>query len=265
MPQDFLPADDTGVVQIQVQAANGTSYERMVEYGKQVADIVNADPNTKGAMFQVNSSGAGSNSAQVRSDAEAAQGPQAVGRADRAGSAPQGIGHHGHQRVRDEPAGAADRRPQLALELSVHAPGRRPRPAPARRDGARGRAQDDAGLHRREQRLRQGRAVARGRNRPRPRRGARRRGLGHRGRDGLFVRRPDDHADLRVERPVPGDSRAPARAAAQRGRAQDAVSHFELGHARAAVVGDQVANEHDPAHRESLGLGAGSDDLVRSR
>ncbi len=26
MPQDFLPADDTGVVQIQLQAANGTSY-----------------------------------------------------------------------------------------------------------------------------------------------------------------------------------------------------------------------------------------------
>jgi HAE1 family hydrophobic/amphiphilic exporter-1 len=66
MPQDFLPADDTGVVQIAVQAANGTSFERMVEYGKKVADIVNADPSTKGAMFQVSSSGAGSNGAQVR-------------------------------------------------------------------------------------------------------------------------------------------------------------------------------------------------------
>ena len=66
MPQDFLPADDTGVVQISVQGANGTSFERMVAYGKQVADIVNADPSTKGAMFQVGSSGAGSNGAQVR-------------------------------------------------------------------------------------------------------------------------------------------------------------------------------------------------------
>ena len=66
MPQDFLPADDTGVVQISVQGANGTSFERMVGYGKQVADIVNADPSTKGAMFQVGSSGAGSNGAQVR-------------------------------------------------------------------------------------------------------------------------------------------------------------------------------------------------------
>jgi hydrophobe/amphiphile efflux-1 (HAE1) family protein len=66
MPQDFLPADDTGVVQIAIQAANGTSFERMVQYGKKVADIVNADPSTKGAMFQVSSSGAGSNGAQVR-------------------------------------------------------------------------------------------------------------------------------------------------------------------------------------------------------
>ena len=66
MPQDFLPADDTGVVQVSVQGANGTSFEKMVAYGKQVADIVNADPSTKGAMFQVGSSGAGSNGAQVR-------------------------------------------------------------------------------------------------------------------------------------------------------------------------------------------------------
>ncbi len=66
MPEDFLPAGDMGVVQISVQGANGTSYERMVEYGKKVADIVNEDPNAKGSTLQVNSSGAGSNNAQVR-------------------------------------------------------------------------------------------------------------------------------------------------------------------------------------------------------
>ncbi|HEX5061820.1 MAG TPA: efflux RND transporter permease subunit, partial [Kofleriaceae bacterium] len=65
-PQDFLPSDDTGILQISVQAANGTSYERMVEYGKQVADVVNSDPNALGAMLQVGSSGAGSSSANVR-------------------------------------------------------------------------------------------------------------------------------------------------------------------------------------------------------
>src|SRR5262245_5840290 len=65
-PQDFLPSDDTGILQISVQAANGTSYERMVEYGQQVADVVNSDPNALGAMLQVSSSGAGSSSASVR-------------------------------------------------------------------------------------------------------------------------------------------------------------------------------------------------------
>jgi HAE1 family hydrophobic/amphiphilic exporter-1 len=66
MPQDFLPADDVGMLGVNVQAANGTSYERMVEYGRRVADIVNADPNVEGAMLQVGSNGAGSNSANVR-------------------------------------------------------------------------------------------------------------------------------------------------------------------------------------------------------
>jgi HAE1 family hydrophobic/amphiphilic exporter-1 len=65
-PQDFLPSDDTGILQLSVQAANGTSYERMVEYGQQVADVVNNDPNALGAMLQVSSSGAGSSSASVR-------------------------------------------------------------------------------------------------------------------------------------------------------------------------------------------------------
>ncbi|HET8698579.1 MAG TPA: efflux RND transporter permease subunit, partial [Gammaproteobacteria bacterium] len=65
-PQDFLPSDDLGILQISVQAANGTSYERMVEYGRQVADVVNRDPNALGAMLQVSSSGAGSNGANVR-------------------------------------------------------------------------------------------------------------------------------------------------------------------------------------------------------
>jgi hydrophobe/amphiphile efflux-1 (HAE1) family protein len=66
MPRDFLPSDDMGLVQVNVQAANGTSYERMVEYAKQVSDVINADPNAKGAMMQVGSSGAGANSANVR-------------------------------------------------------------------------------------------------------------------------------------------------------------------------------------------------------
>jgi HAE1 family hydrophobic/amphiphilic exporter-1 len=65
MPEDFLPPDDTGMLIVSIQAANGTSYERMVNYGMKVADIFNADPNVAGAMLRVGSNGAGSNGANI--------------------------------------------------------------------------------------------------------------------------------------------------------------------------------------------------------
>ena len=65
MPQDFLPPDDQGQLNVAIQAANGTSFERMVAYGKQVSKLVHADPNIAGAMLDVNSSGAGANSASL--------------------------------------------------------------------------------------------------------------------------------------------------------------------------------------------------------
>src|SRR5262249_6716097 len=37
MPQDFLPTDDTGRLQANLQAANGTSYAQMARYVQQVA------------------------------------------------------------------------------------------------------------------------------------------------------------------------------------------------------------------------------------
>ena len=65
MPQDFLPADDQGQLRATVQAANGTSYERMVAYGQQANRIVNADSNIAGSMLSVTSNGAGANSASL--------------------------------------------------------------------------------------------------------------------------------------------------------------------------------------------------------
>ena len=65
MPEDFLPSDDTGLLHASVQAANGTSYERMVAYSMKVGDIANADPNVAGAMVRVGSNGAGANSGDV--------------------------------------------------------------------------------------------------------------------------------------------------------------------------------------------------------
>ena len=57
LPQDFLPADDTSAIRAQTEAVNGTSFDQMVRYQKQVADIVNADPNVVGAMSVAGASG----------------------------------------------------------------------------------------------------------------------------------------------------------------------------------------------------------------
>jgi HAE1 family hydrophobic/amphiphilic exporter-1 len=65
MPQDFLPSDDTGMLRATVQAANGTSYERMVAYARHVGDIIDSDPDVEGGMVRVGSDGAGANSADI--------------------------------------------------------------------------------------------------------------------------------------------------------------------------------------------------------
>ena len=45
MPQDFLPSDDTGQLRGSVQTANGTSFDQMSAYARQVMKIVEDDPN----------------------------------------------------------------------------------------------------------------------------------------------------------------------------------------------------------------------------
>jgi hydrophobe/amphiphile efflux-1 (HAE1) family protein len=57
LPQDFLPADDTSAIRGSTEAANGTSFDQMVRYQKQVAQIINDDPNVIGAMSAVGSGG----------------------------------------------------------------------------------------------------------------------------------------------------------------------------------------------------------------
>jgi len=55
LPQDFLPADDTNAIRGTTEAANGTSFDQMVRYQKEVAAIINADPNVIGAMSAASS------------------------------------------------------------------------------------------------------------------------------------------------------------------------------------------------------------------
>ena len=53
MKQDFLPSDDTGRLQANLQAANGTSYRQMAIYTQQVAKIVAQDPDVNGVLAQM--------------------------------------------------------------------------------------------------------------------------------------------------------------------------------------------------------------------
>ena len=68
MPQDFLPSDDVGRIQGQIQAANGTSFDQMNSYVQRAQNIVNADPNVQGAMSSIQGSNgsAGTNQAQLQ-------------------------------------------------------------------------------------------------------------------------------------------------------------------------------------------------------
>ena len=67
MQQDFLPSDDTGRLQANMQAANGTSYAQMAIYTQQVARIVAQDPAVAGVLAQMDGANgsAGTNTARL--------------------------------------------------------------------------------------------------------------------------------------------------------------------------------------------------------
>src|SRR5471032_1267788 len=67
MQQDFLPSDDTGRLQGNIQAANGTSYAQMAIYTRQAAKIVAQDPAVEGVLAQIEGANgsAGTNTARL--------------------------------------------------------------------------------------------------------------------------------------------------------------------------------------------------------
>ena len=67
MQQDFLPSDDTGRIQGNIQAANGTSYTQMAAYTKQVMKIIGEDPDIEGVLGQMDGANgrAGTNNARM--------------------------------------------------------------------------------------------------------------------------------------------------------------------------------------------------------
>jgi hydrophobic/amphiphilic exporter-1 (mainly G- bacteria), HAE1 family len=66
VPKGFLPSEDTGSVQGTTEAAQGVSYEVMVQHSREVADIVKADPNVGAFMLFVGGGfGGGSNTGRL--------------------------------------------------------------------------------------------------------------------------------------------------------------------------------------------------------
>jgi HAE1 family hydrophobic/amphiphilic exporter-1 len=60
MPEDFLPTDDIGQLQVSLLANEGTSYDKMVAYSQQVAKIIEANPNVYLVNPRIGGSGLGS-------------------------------------------------------------------------------------------------------------------------------------------------------------------------------------------------------------
>jgi HAE1 family hydrophobic/amphiphilic exporter-1 len=60
MPEDFLPTDDIGQVQVSLLANEGTSFDRMAGYAQYVNRIISADPNVYRANSRVGQGGLGS-------------------------------------------------------------------------------------------------------------------------------------------------------------------------------------------------------------
>ena len=60
MPEDFLPTDDIGQIQVSLLANEGTSFDRMSGYAQYVNKIISADPNVYLANSRVGQGGLGS-------------------------------------------------------------------------------------------------------------------------------------------------------------------------------------------------------------
>ena len=60
MPEDFLPTDDIGQLQVSLLANEGTSFDRMSGYAQYVNRIISADPNVYRANSRVGQGGLGS-------------------------------------------------------------------------------------------------------------------------------------------------------------------------------------------------------------
>jgi HAE1 family hydrophobic/amphiphilic exporter-1 len=56
IPKGFIPDQDTDQISVTTEAAQGTAYDKLVEYQGQVADIIRQDPNVEGLVSTVGGS-----------------------------------------------------------------------------------------------------------------------------------------------------------------------------------------------------------------
>src|SRR5256886_2758302 len=58
VPKGFIPEQDTDQIAVTTEAAQGTAYDKLVEYQGQVADIISRDPNVEGLVSTIGGSAA---------------------------------------------------------------------------------------------------------------------------------------------------------------------------------------------------------------
>ncbi|PYR60998.1 MAG: acriflavine resistance protein B [Acidobacteria bacterium] len=58
VPKGFIPDQDTDQIQVITEAAQGTAYDKLVEYQSEVADIIRQDPNVVGLVSTIGGSAA---------------------------------------------------------------------------------------------------------------------------------------------------------------------------------------------------------------
>src|SRR5213078_2260204 len=58
VPKGFIPDQDTDQIAVTTEAAQGTSYDKLVEYQGKVADIIRQDPNVEGLVSTIGGSAA---------------------------------------------------------------------------------------------------------------------------------------------------------------------------------------------------------------
>ncbi|HMB79772.1 MAG TPA: efflux RND transporter permease subunit, partial [Vicinamibacterales bacterium] len=58
VPKGFIPEQDTDQIAVTTEAAQGTSYDKLIEYQDKVADIIRRDPNVEGLVSTIGGSAA---------------------------------------------------------------------------------------------------------------------------------------------------------------------------------------------------------------